>query len=225
MTGLASWILVPLGAVVFVACDGAKTSHADAGSHTSSASAPAPESPAPIDDADAAPIAAGPVGPDAAVSTEERERAVLALLAGGAPANRLPRAAVDPGHDFDPAQRDRVDPPSRPPVVRVLETSVTGPLPEEVIHRIVRQNAGRFVLCYENGLRTTPGIGGEVVVHFVIDKTGSVESQDSQSSTLTNKAIVACVVRAFGGLSFPEPPNKTKVQVRETLLFESGEPE
>src|SRR5262249_37300578 len=35
-------------------------------------------------------------------------------------------------------------------------TTVTGNLPPEVVQRIVRQNFGRFRLCYENGLRNNP---------------------------------------------------------------------
>ena len=37
-------------------------------------------------------------------------------------------------------------------------TSVSGRLPPEVIQRIVRQNFGRFRLCYENGLRSNPNL-------------------------------------------------------------------
>jgi len=139
MTALASWLLVPLGLLALAACDGAKASRSDARpAASSSASVERPTMPAPV--ADAASIEAGPAGPDAAVSREERERVVLALLAGGEPANRLPRAAVDPGHDFDPAQRDRVAPPWRPPVLKMIGTTVAGPLPTAVIDRIVRQS-------------------------------------------------------------------------------------
>ena len=39
-------------------------------------------------------------------------------------------------------------------------TQVNGRLPPEVIQRIVRQNFGRFRLCYENGLRNNPNLAG-----------------------------------------------------------------
>jgi len=39
--------------------------------------------------------------------------------------------------------------------VRMGATTVNGRLPPEVIQRIVRQNYGRFRLCYENGCVTT----------------------------------------------------------------------
>ncbi len=39
-------------------------------------------------------------------------------------------------------------------------TKVNGHIPAEVIQRIVRQNFGRFRLCYEDGLRTNPGLTG-----------------------------------------------------------------
>ena len=51
-------------------------------------------------------------------------------------------------------------------------TQVNGRLPPEVIQRIVRQNFGRFRLCYENGLRNNPNLQGRVTVKFVIDRSG-----------------------------------------------------
>jgi hypothetical protein len=89
-------------------------------------------------------------------------------------------------------------------------TTVSGRLPPEVIQRIVRQNFGRLRLCYENGLRKDPTLGGEVRVKFVIDRTGSVATSQAAADVpaeraLKDPAVVACVVRAFQGLSFPEP--------------------
>jgi hypothetical protein len=78
-------------------------------------------------------------------------------------------------------------------------------LPIEVVKRIVRQNFGRFRLCYENGLRTDPTLAGAVHVRFVIESDGSVGPVSDAGSTLSDAAVVACVQRGFGNLSFPVP--------------------
>jgi len=94
---------------------------------------------------------------------------------------------------------------TKSPNLRQGATQVNGRLPPEVIQRIVRQNFGRFRLCYENGLRTNPTLSGRVAVKFVIDRTGSVSTAQDGGSDLPDKGVVSCVVRGFGNLSFPAP--------------------
>lgn len=96
-------------------------------------------------------------------------------------------------------------PGKKSPSLRQGSTQVNGRLPPEVIQRIVRQNFGRFRLCYENGLRTAPTLAGTISVKFVIDRTGAVTSTADSGSDLPDKAVVQCVVSAFGNLSFPQP--------------------
>jgi hypothetical protein len=85
-------------------------------------------------------------------------------------------------------------------------TTVNGRLPPEVVQRIVRQNFGRFKLCYENGLRTKPDLAGRVSVRFRIDTTGAVaEAKRDPTTTLPDNATVDCIVRGYTNLSFPQP--------------------
>jgi hypothetical protein len=91
-----------------------------------------------------------------------------------------------------------------PPQVRMGQVTVQGQLPPEVIKRIVRQNYGRFRLCYENGLRNNPNLAGTVNVRFVIARNGTV-SNTSGGGSLPDSGVVACVTRAFYGLTFPQP--------------------
>ncbi len=108
------------------------------------------------------------------------------------------------------------------PVVRVGATSVSGRLPPEVIQRIVRQNFGRFRLCYENGLRKDPNLTGKVSVSFVIGRDGSVGTVSSGPNTLPDAGVVACVTKAFYGLSFPEPEGGV-VKVTYPIVFSPGQ--
>jgi hypothetical protein len=95
--------------------------------------------------------------------------------------------------------------PASAPRLREGTVQVTGRLPAEVIRRIVRQNFGRFRLCYENELRRNPVLAGRVTTRFVIDRTGSVASVADGGSDLPSASTVSCVVRGFGNLSFPQP--------------------
>ena len=102
---------------------------------------------------------------------------------------------------------------SSAPSIRQGATVVTGKLPPEVIQRIVRQNFGRFRLCYENGLRTNPNLAGRVTAKLEIDGSGAVTRATDGGSTLPDKGVVDCILRGMKSLSFPEPDGKSKVTV------------
>jgi hypothetical protein len=84
-------------------------------------------------------------------------------------------------------------------------TSVIGRLPPEAIQRVIRQNFGRFRFCYENGLHVNPTLAGRVTARFAIGRDGAVLSVADGGSDISDPAVVSCVVRAFYGLSFPQP--------------------
>ena len=90
-------------------------------------------------------------------------------------------------------------------VCRLGLDTVSGRLPPEAIQRIVRQNFGRFRGCYENGLGHDPSLAGTVRARFVIARDGSVANVADGGSSLPNPGVVSCVMRAFSGLSFPQP--------------------
>jgi hypothetical protein len=110
---------------------------------------------------------------------------------------------------------------SEPPRVRPMGTVVNGRIPPEVIQRIVRQNFGRFRLCYENGLRNNPNLQGRVAVRFVVDRHGAVSSVGNGGSDMPDSGVTSCVVRAFYGLSFP-PPDDGIVTVTYPIMFTPG---
>lgn len=89
--------------------------------------------------------------------------------------------------------------------IRTPDMTTNGRLPADVIQRIVRQNFGRFRLCYEAGLRANPGLSGRVATKFVIGRDGAVNQSSDAGSDLPDQNVVACVVRSFNALSFPSP--------------------
>jgi hypothetical protein len=115
-----------------------------------------------------------------------------------------------------------VDPPPR---LRQTEVTVAGPLPAEVVQRIVRQSLGRLRLCYEEGLRRKPDLSGQVSVLFVIDPTGAVASAEDHGSQLADSKVVSCIVRSFQQLSFPEPEGKNKVTALYSMAVSPPEPD
>jgi tetratricopeptide (TPR) repeat protein len=94
---------------------------------------------------------------------------------------------------------------SSAPTVRMGASTVSGRLPAEVVQRIVRQNFGRFRMCYEQGLGADPALAGRVSVRFVIGRDGSVTAVADGGSDLPSESTRSCVRSAFEGLSFPQP--------------------
>jgi hypothetical protein len=111
---------------------------------------------------------------------------------------------------------------NKAPRMRPETTTVSGHIPEEVIQRIVRQNFGRFRLCYENGLRQNPSLSGRVATKFVIGRDGAVMMSADAGSDLPDQAVVSCVVRGFSNLSFPAPDGGT-VKVIYPIVFTPGD--
>jgi len=135
-------------------------------------------------------------------------------------AGDYPIGRAGPGHFGD--SRAGLPHVQRQPGLRMGAMLVNGPLPKEVIQRIVRQNLGRFRLCYENGLRTNPELAGRVAVRFVIDRSGAVAVAQDGGSDMPDRGVIGCVVRGFQNLSFPEPDNAI-VTVFFPIVFSPGE--
>lgn len=110
---------------------------------------------------------------------------------------------------------------TRVPRMVASEPSVSGRLPPQVIQRIVRQNFGRFRMCYEKALSQNPNLQGRVQVRFMIDRSGAVSNALNAGSSLPDAAAVGCVVRGFYGLSFPKP-EAGSVQVSYPIMFSPG---
>jgi Ca-activated chloride channel family protein len=83
--------------------------------------------------------------------------------------------------------------------------SVNGRLPPEVVQRIVRQNYGRFRLCYEEALGRNPSLEGKVSVRFVIQRDGTPSAVANAGSDVPDSGMVSCITQAFYGLAFPAP--------------------
>ncbi len=128
-----------------------------------------------------------------------------------------------PGQGFGSSGRLGGPHAQKPPRLTTGATNVSGRLPPEVIQRVVRQNFGRFRLCYEKGLFKDPNLAGKVAIRFVIETDGSVSSASSDTATaLADAAVVTCTAKAFAALSFPAPEGG-KVTVVYPISFSPGD--
>ncbi len=100
-------------------------------------------------------------------------------------------------------------------------STVSGRRPPEVIQRKVRQNFGRFRLCYEDGLRRNPALKGKVSVTFVIKPDGRVGDAKA-TGDLPDKAVNECVRKAFASLSFDEGEAETRVTYPINFVPDDG---
>ncbi|HYP89086.1 MAG TPA: AgmX/PglI C-terminal domain-containing protein, partial [Polyangiaceae bacterium] len=107
------------------------------------------------------------------------------------------------------------------PKLQAGALAVSGRLPPEVIARIVRQNFGRFRLCYEQGLARNPNLQGQVNVRFTVNREGAVSSVGDGGSRLPDPAVLSCVMSTFNGLAFPAPEGGI-VTVTYPISFEPG---
>jgi acetolactate synthase regulatory subunit len=99
---------------------------------------------------------------------------------------------------------------------------VSGRLPPEVIQRVIRQNFGRFRICYEELLRTNDVAAGRVSLEFVIDGSGAITQIKDSGSDMGDATMVSCITKAFSTITFPRPEGGI-VTVRYPLIFNPGE--
>ena len=76
-------------------------------------------------------------------------------------------------------------------------------LSKEEIDRVVKARAGVFRACYQKELNRTPGIGGKLIINFVIDSSGTVKSSRTNGGSLKNDGVESCVKSNIMRLKFP----------------------
>lgn len=82
---------------------------------------------------------------------------------------------------------------------------VLGGLDKLLIQRIVRSNINQVRYCYEKSLVKNPKLSGKVVVKFVINKKGSVDSSKVKSTTVSDPEVGKCIAKAAKRWKFPTP--------------------
>lgn len=89
--------------------------------------------------------------------------------------------------------------------VRLGTPKVSGGLGSEVVQRVVGQHVERLKACYQDALRTHPGLEGQVVISFVVDSHGDVSKSEDRPGTTLGGWTLDCITRAVTSISFPAP--------------------
>lgn len=94
-------------------------------------------------------------------------------------------------------------------------------LTAEEINRVVKARAGIFKACYQHELNRSPGLGGKIIVHFIIGGDGVVKSaKTAGGSTMRNDAVESCVTSNIMRLKFPAKGGQANVNY--PFLFQPG---
>lgn len=106
--------------------------------------------------------------------------------------------------------------------VAAATASVTAGLPPEVIQRIIRAHVSSIRRCYEAALGKSPALAGKLAVSFTINAKGDVASASAGDTTISDAAMVTCVLSAVKGIQFPAPESGV-VQVTYPFHFSPGD--
>ncbi len=78
-----------------------------------------------------------------------------------------------------------------------------------------------FRRCYDQSLRTHPGIQGKVTLKFVLTPKGDIKEAflDKSASDITEPDLETCLVAALKALSFPASTRGMESTVRYPFNF------
>ncbi len=99
------------------------------------------------------------------------------------------------------------------------EVQVQGSLAPSGVRATVQIHLREVSACYQRALLTHPGLAGKLVVEISIGADGRVKRARVKSSTLTDAAVEACVLRQIEAWRFPAPVGGGEVVVVYPFLF------
>jgi TonB family protein len=132
-----------------------------------------------------------------------------------------PAAGEDPETTPEPSPEPQPEPVQRPESASPPKAKVKGALDANEVRQIVRSNIPDVQACYEETLRSRPGVEGRVTVQFAIGADGRVLVAVVAESSVGDATLDACVVEAVKGWVFPEPRGGGNVVVTYPFVFEA----
>lgn len=119
-----------------------------------------------------------------------------------------------------------------PPNAAAVEPGITatgaptrGTLPKAVIDEKLKAAAPEIQGCYQQALKTKPGLRGKVNVNFVVATDGKVVHTDAGDvdDALADEPTVDCILSAIRKLEFPQPKGG-RVFINYPLSLEPQKP-
>lgn len=117
--------------------------------------------------------------------------------------------------------RGRTGHPAR---ITMGSAEVDGPLPKEIIRRIVRRHLPFLKECYEAAAAEVPGLGGLVVLEFTVMADGTLEKVWIDDKFLDDSSIAPCLLAEVAGWKMPKPTGGSPVRVRYPLRLTPPSP-
>ena len=86
----------------------------------------------------------------------------------------------------------------------------------------VKMRMDKIRECYQRELRQSPGLNGDLLVSFVVQRDGTVGSATVKRSSIKNVAVENCVREQFLKMKFAQPPGNQTIDVSYPIVFASG---
>ena len=106
--------------------------------------------------------------------------------------------------------------------IRIGSGRSTGFCKKSNIARTVRRRANSIRSCYERRLQVSPNLRGKVTARWTIGLNGRVSSASVTRSSLGDKAVTKCILRAIRRMSFNRPSGGVCI-VQWPFVFNSGQ--
>jgi hypothetical protein len=88
-----------------------------------------------------------------------------------------------------------------------------------VIQATIAKYLSQVRACYEDGLRTNPGITGLVAMDFQIGPAGNLNYANVARSSLGNAKVEGCIATRMLTWKFPKPLGGVSVKVNYPFLL------
>ena len=82
---------------------------------------------------------------------------------------------------------------------------IGGAISAQAISKAIQRRGRTIRACYERALGRNHGLGGKVVLRFVVQESGRVSSAKVAQDTLGDSTVGACLVRNIKRWRFPQP--------------------
>jgi len=102
------------------------------------------------------------------------------------------------------------------------QTVVRGGLERAEIEAVIEENLGQIRYCYNQALRTSPGLAGKVSTAFTIGPSGRVKSTRITGSTLGAPSVDSCISSRIASWQFPHPRGGGVVDVSRPFMLKSN---
>jgi hypothetical protein len=100
-----------------------------------------------------------------------------------------------------------------------LQPQKTGPLSGEVLGRVMDQARPRFTRCYEQQMRRTPRLAGDVVIRYTVRADGTTRNVEVKRTTLNSPPVERCMIKVGQSLRFPGEADRADTKVIYPFRF------